>query len=371
MDFLFQNRGAGKRKVKPNHNMATLKNSDEFEVEDVEMESDSEISSDLEFDEKICTIKDVLDICKIRYSFKQLKKLENLLSNLSELRTCNENLDFKNVKETSKDGIEVLYKTPIITKPRTNVEKEKVRPDEKGKVLICNKCLECYDSPQTLEDHLNDLCQNGSITCECNEILENIHEVATHAPNCKGKPQTSPNGGFKPKNMQVKRKKSQKTSKEIRKTFFCEYCSRSNFQSEAKFENHRKSHQKKGKNQKTKPFSCSECKKSFHLQRQLDLHMKMQHTEHVCKTCDETFHGQFNWMSHNKNEHKKDKNTAMPFKCLQCEKTFRMKADLTLHVSIIHEQKSRKTCPECSKLFFESDLKDHLQNVHKCELVYL
>ena len=76
-------------------------------------------------------------------------------------------------------------------------------------------------------------------------------------------------------------------------------------------------------------------------------------------------------MSHNKNEHKKDKNTVMPFKCLQCEKTFRMKADLTLHVSIIHEQKSRKTCPECSKLFFESDLQDHLKNIHKCEVVYL
>ena len=98
---------------------------------------------------------------------------------------------------------------------------------------------------------------------------------------------------------------------------------------------------------------------------------KMEHTEHVCKICDETFHGQFNWMSHNKNEHKKDIITAMPFKCLQCEKTFRMKADLTLHVSIIHEQKSRKTCPECSKLFFESDLQDHLKNIHKCELVYL
>ena len=345
MDFLFQNRGAGKRKVKPNHNMATLKNqlnsenSDEFEVEDVEMESDSEIVSGLEeFDEKICTIKDVLDICKIRYTFKQLNKLEILLSNLSELRTSNENLDFKYVKETSKDGIEVLYKTPIITKPRANVEKEKAIPDEKGQVLICNKCL---------------FCQNDSITCEC-------------------KPKNSQNGDHNPKDMQVKRKKSQKTRKEIRNSFFCEYCSKSNFQSEAKFENHRKSHiKKKGKIQKTKPFSCSECKKSFNLQKQLDLHIKMQHTEHVCKTCDETLHGQFNWMSHNKNEHKKDKNTAMPFKCLQCEKTFRMKADLTLHVSIIHEQKSRKTCPECSKLFFESDLKDHLKNVHKCELVYL
>ena len=358
MEFLFQNRGAGKRKVKPNHNMATLKNqlnsenSDEFEVEDVEMESDSEIVSDLEeFDEKICTIKDVLDICKIRYTFKQLKKLETLLSNLSELSTWNENLDFKNVKETSKDGIEVLYKTPIITKPRANIEKEKARPDEKGQVLICNKNLECFDSPQTLEDHPNEFCQNGSITCD--------------------KPKTSQNGNLNPKSMQVKCKKSQKTRKEIKKSFFCEYCSKSNFQSEAKFENHRKSHKKKGKIQKTKPFSCSECKKSFNLQRQLDLHIKMQHTEHVCKTCDETFHGQFNWTSHNKNEHKKVKNTAMPFKCLQCEKTFRMKADLTLHVSIIHEQKSRKTCPECSKLFFESDLKDHLKNVHKCELVYL
>ena len=344
MDFLFQNRGAGKRKVKPNHNMATLKNqlnsenSDEFEVEDVEMESDSEIVSDLEgFDEKICTIRDVLDICKIRYTFKQLKKLETLLSNLSELRTSNENLDFKYVKDTSKDGIEVLYKTPIITKPRANVEKEKAIPDEKGQVLICNKCL---------------FCQNDSITCEC-------------------KPKNSQNGDHNPKDMQVKCKKSQKTRKEIRKSFFCEYCSKSNFQSEAKFENHRKSHKKKEKIQKTKAFSCSECKKSFNLQKQLDLHIKMQHTEHVCKTCDETFHGQFNWMSHNKNEHKKDKNTAMPFKCLQCEKTFRMKADLTLHVSIIHEQKSRKTCPECSKLFFESDLKDHLKFFHKCELVYL
>ena len=175
MDFLFQNRGAGKRKVKPNHNMSTLKNqldsenSDEFEVEDVEMESDSEIVSDLEFDEKICTIKDVLDICKIRYTFKQLKKLETLLSNLSELRsTCNENLDFKYVKETSKDGMEVLYKTPIITKPRANVEKEKATPDEKGKVLISNKCI---------------FCQNESITCEC-------------------KPKTSQNGDHSSKNMQ-------------------------------------------------------------------------------------------------------------------------------------------------------------------------
>ena len=128
---------------------------------------------------------------------------------------------------------------------------------------------------------------------------------------------------------------------------------------------------KNEKGYKKRPFSCTECKNSFNLQKQLDVHIRMKHAEYFCTTCEDTFYGQLNWISHNKNEHKKDQNTVMPFKCSQCEKTFRIKADLTLHVSIIHEQKSRKTCPECSKLLFESDLKDHLEKIHGCEFVYL
>ena len=41
-----------------------------------------------------------------------------------------------------------------------------------------------------------------------------------------------------------------------------------------------------------------------------------------------------------------------------------MKADMTLHVGLVHEGKKRKTCAECGKLIFEPDLEQHMLNVH-------
>ena len=111
-------------------------------------------------------------------------------------------------------------------------------------------------------------------------------------------------------------------------------------------------------------FTCSHCPKSFELEKQLHIHVKQSHKKIECQICGGFFDGINNLIGHKRKMHKKNEKTAKQFECSVCPKKFRIKGDLTLHMSIIHEQKTRKTCPECGKLFFKTDLKDHLQNFH-------
>ena len=59
-----------------------------------------------------------------------------------------------------------------------------------------------------------------------------------------------------------------------------------------------------------------------------------------------------------------------PFQCLNCDKNFRLRADMKLHVRLVHEGRKRKTCIECGKLCFESDLEEHLLNFHAARKVW-
>ena len=125
-----------------------------------------------------------------------------------------------------------------------------------------------------------------------------------------------------------------------------------------------------------KAYPCDKCLRSYekkealkqHVLRHLDpnfgkeiVKKQLLCTElHRNAQCEKVFETQEELEEHVKWVHVK----VQPFQCSICEKKFRVKADMTLHVGLVHEGKKRKTCTECGKLIFESDLEQHLLNVH-------
>ena len=118
-----------------------------------------------------------------------------------------------------------------------------------------------------------------------------------------------------------------------------------------------------------KAYPCDKCLRSFklkdtlvkHALRHLDPNFDKETVKkqailctelHRNAQCEEVFETQKELEDHVKWVHVK----VQPFQCSICEKKFRVKADMTLHVGLVHEGKKRKTCTDCGKLIFESEL---------------
>ena len=159
---------------------------------------------------------------------------------------------------------------------------------------------------------------------------------------------------------------------------FCEYCGRTFITSHGNFDRHIRSHKNSIQMEEKKlekhkkdvlekkdySFPCSQCDKSFALEKYLNIHIRSCHGKFECQICGENFEGMNYLVCHKRKVHNSYEKPVKHYECSVCPKKFRVKADLSLHMSIIHEKKSRKTCPECGKLVFETDLKNHLENYH-------
>ncbi|XP_053571514.1 uncharacterized protein LOC128661265 [Bombina bombina] len=107
---------------------------------------------------------------------------------------------------------------------------------------------------------------------------------------------------------------------------------------------------------KEKPFKCTECEKSFRWKSHLLEHYKIHTGEkpHTCTECGKCFTRMGNLKTH-----KKSHTGEKPFTCTECGKCFTHKCELKTHERI-HTGEKPFTCTVCGKCFTQiNSLKTH------------
>ncbi|KAJ8681212.1 hypothetical protein QAD02_016999 [Eretmocerus hayati] len=104
---------------------------------------------------------------------------------------------------------------------------------------------------------------------------------------------------------------------------------------------------------KERPYSCSECGKSFLLKHHLTTHARVHTGErpHICPHCGKSFAHK-----HCLHTHLLLHSAERPFQCRECKKSFTLKHHLVTHTRV-HTRERPFVCPECGKAF---PLKRHL-----------
>ncbi|KAM3929135.1 oocyte zinc finger protein XlCOF8.4-like isoform 2-T2 [Leptodactylus fuscus] len=94
-----------------------------------------------------------------------------------------------------------------------------------------------------------------------------------------------------------------------------------------------------------KPFACLECGKCFIRKKKLVEHKRIHTGEKQCSFCGKCFTQRSKLV-----EHQRTHTGERPFSCLQCGKSFAQKATLTKHERI-HTGEKPFSCSECGKRF--------------------
>jgi len=122
---------------------------------------------------------------------------------------------------------------------------------------------------------------------------------------------------------------------------------------------HQKSH--------TKPLECKDCNKRFSTKRQLNNHRLVKHENpnaFQCKVCNKSLSSKRSLKNHSQTH---EENPAKPFKCLKCQKSFRLKELLKLHQMSKHSDSKPLVCDLCPKRFsILMQIRSHVEN-HKKE----
>ena len=112
-----------------------------------------------------------------------------------------------------------------------------------------------------------------------------------------------------------------------------------------------------------RPYRCNDCTKCYRGRRDLCGHIKNVHAPRFeCGICHKRF-GTKRILKDHTVIHSEDR----PFRCSQCDSSFKRKGDLTKHIRSVHHKEKRFHCDHCSKGFFKKgDLIKHLR-VHTGE----
>ena len=107
-----------------------------------------------------------------------------------------------------------------------------------------------------------------------------------------------------------------------------------------------------------RPFKCELCQKAFKLRKQLTLHL-WTHTgnkPHKCHLCHKSFIS-----SQHLKEHVRVHTGLTPFKCQLCQKSYSQRSSLNKHNFRAHAGYKWYKCQLCSRAFaFPNDLNMHL-----------
>ena len=107
-----------------------------------------------------------------------------------------------------------------------------------------------------------------------------------------------------------------------------------------------------------KPFSCSQCAKSFSLSDELRKHLRVHTGEkpYSCSYCNKSFA-----LSGAMKAHLRVHTGEKPFNCTLCDKSFAQSSDLRRHLTV-HSGEKAHSCNQCTKSFvFACSLQKHLK----------
>ena len=107
-----------------------------------------------------------------------------------------------------------------------------------------------------------------------------------------------------------------------------------------------------------KPFSCSQCAKSFSLSGELRKHLRVHTGEkpYSCSYCNKSFA-----LSGAMKAHLRVHTGEKPFNCTLCDKSFAQSSDLRRHLTV-HSGEKAHSCNQCTKSFvFACSLQKHLK----------
>ncbi|KAG7213929.1 hypothetical protein KM043_003129 [Ampulex compressa] len=198
--------------------------------------------------------------------------------------------------------------------------REELDSDNEEKGFPCKICGKSYDTKKSLVKH-----------------QANTHEAQEECVgNC---------GNFC---RCVERSKEQEKTSEKSKPYTCEECNKS-FEKEVKLQRHARIHERAKEQQDTnfKRFLCHICSKTFRQNTGLMFHMRTHtgYKPHVCKYCGRGFTSNSNCINHERT-HTGDR----PFVCHFCSAAFAKSCTLKAHITT-HTGEANYHCKTCGKSF--------------------
>ncbi|XP_062550142.1 zinc finger protein 30-like [Armigeres subalbatus] len=114
---------------------------------------------------------------------------------------------------------------------------------------------------------------------------------------------------------------------------------------------------------------CPYCKRGHNTKADLRIHIQIMHLNtysYRCETCAMTFR-----KKSSRDEHQLGHSNVYAFPCLQCDKKFKKPQFLKSHVSVVHE-KNRVLCPHCNGQFVSRyKLNNHIEQAHGIQIRFV